>query len=59
MSVNFSRIEVLARRLGVGFREAARLVGRKGARIRRERRAAAIAAQARPVRQWWQEGQYQ
>lgn len=43
MSYALQRIENLARRLGVPFREAARLCGRKGSRVRRERQCACAA----------------
>lgn len=57
MSVSFARIENLARREGVSFREAARMVGRKGARMRREKaRQCACVPEARQApRYWWQE----
>ena len=55
MGVSFARIETLARREGISFREAARLVGRKGARVRRDRRRPLVQVQ-RPVgRYWWED----
>lgn len=60
MGVSFKRIDNLARRLGVSFREAARLVGRKGARVRRERARQCACLPERPASKcWWQEGQYE
>lgn len=57
MSVNLARIDVLARRLGISFREAARLVGRKGNRVRRERDFARRRprVEQREPRYWWRE----
>jgi hypothetical protein len=54
MAVSFARIEMLARREGISFREAARLVGRKGARVRREREHATREAARPRARYWWQ-----
>lgn len=51
---SLSRVEVLAKRRGISFREAAALCGRKGARKRRERQCACLAdAPAAPVKQLW------
>lgn len=52
MSYSLSRIAVLAKKLGISFREAAALCGRKGSRRRRERQCACVAetaAKAAPV----------
>lgn len=53
MSYPFQRIQNLAKKLGISFREAARLCGRKGARIRQERQCACLAeANPKPL-PWW------
>ena len=43
MAYALQRIENLARKLGISFREAAALCGRKGSRRRRERQCACVA----------------
>lgn len=43
MAYSLQRIQNLARRLGITFREAAKLCGRKGSRRRRERQCACAA----------------
>lgn len=52
MSYPFQRIQNLARKLGISFREAAQLCGRKGARRRQERQCACLA-EAQPKRVLW------
>ena len=58
MPYSIARVEALARRLGVSFREAARLTGRKGARVREQRRMERRRLM-QPERSWWREGKYE
>lgn len=53
MTYSLQRIENLARKLGIPFRAAARLCGRKGARRRRERQCACLAEPAKPAAVPW------
>lgn len=46
MSFALQRVQNLATRLGISFREAAQLCGRKGSRKRRERQCACAPASA-------------
>lgn len=47
-----SRIEIEAKRRGISFFEAAALLGRRGARVRNERRRAKLAQLTRARESW-------